>query len=47
MFATKILDTLQTQAASPLIGLLIGPAAVGALDAVVRLPHFAKLLLGF
>ena len=42
MLANKTLGTLQTQAASPLIGLMLGPPAVGAFDAVVRLPRFAK-----
>lgn len=42
MLTNKILGTIQSQIASPLIGLLLGPAAVGAFDAVVRLPRFAK-----
>jgi len=45
MLANRILGAFQTQIASPLIGLLLGPAAVGAFDAVVRLPRFVKSLL--
>lgn len=44
MLANKILGTIQSQIASPLIGLLLGPAAVGAFDAAVRLPRFAKTI---
>ena len=46
MLANKILGTLQTQAASPLLGLFSGPAAVGLFDAIVRLPRFAKSIYG-
>lgn len=42
MMFNKILGTLQTQAASPLLGALVGPAAVGLFDAIVRLPRFVK-----
>lgn len=45
MLANRILGAFQAQIASPLIGLLLGPAAVGAFDAVVRLPRFAKSIL--
>jgi O-antigen/teichoic acid export membrane protein len=45
MLANRILGAFQAQIASPLIGLLLGPAAVGAFDAVVRLPRFVKSLL--
>src|ERR1044072_6376714 len=45
MLANRLLGAFQTQIASPLIGLLLGPAAVGAFDAVLRLPRFAKSLL--
>ena len=44
MFASKVLGTLQAQVGSPIIGFLLGPAAVGAYDAVVRLPRVAKSL---
>lgn len=46
MLANKILGTLQTQAASPLLGLFSGPIAVGLFDAIVRLPRFAKAIYG-
>jgi O-antigen/teichoic acid export membrane protein len=46
MLTNKILGTLQTQAASPLLGLFSGPAAVGLFDAIVRLPRFAKSIYG-
>ncbi|MDP4540577.1 hypothetical protein Q9K01_13170 [Qipengyuania sp. DY56-A-20] len=42
MLSNKVLGTLQTQAAAPLLGLLVGPAAVGLFDAIVRLPRFVK-----
>jgi O-antigen/teichoic acid export membrane protein len=42
----KMLGSLQNQIASPLIGILFGPAAVGAVDALSRLPRFAKSVLG-
>lgn len=42
MLGSKLLGTIQNQIASPIIGLVFGPAAVGAYDAVVRLPRFAK-----
>jgi O-antigen/teichoic acid export membrane protein len=45
MLANRILGAFQTQIASPLIGLLLGPAAVGAFDAAVRLPRFVKSIL--
>lgn len=45
MLANRILGAFQAQIASPLIGLLLGPAAVGAFDAAVRLPRFAKSIL--
>lgn len=45
MSASKILGTFQTQAAPPLIGLMFGPAAVGAVDALSRLPRFVKSTL--
>lgn len=46
MMGSKFLGTIQHQLASPLIGLLIGPAAVGAYDAAVRLPRFSKTVFG-
>jgi O-antigen/teichoic acid export membrane protein len=46
MLYGKSLGTLQSQVAQPLIGLLIGPAAVGAFDAVTRLPRAAKSIFG-
>lgn len=42
MLSNKILGVVQTQMASPLLGLLVGPAAVGLFDAIVRIPRFAK-----
>lgn len=44
MLASKVLGTLQAQVGSPIIGFLLGPVAVGAYDAVIRLPRFAKSL---
>ncbi len=46
MAANKVLGTSQTQLAPMLIGLLLGPASVGAFDALSRLPRFAKSVLG-
>ena len=45
MLANRLLGALQSHLAAPLIGLLLGPVAVGAYDAVVRLPRFVKSLL--
>ena len=45
MAYNKTLGALQTQAAPPLIGFMFGPAAVGAVDALSRLPRFAKSVL--
>lgn len=42
MLSNKILGVVQTQMASPLLGVLVGPAAVGLFDAIVRIPRFAK-----
>ena len=42
MLGSKLLGTIQNQIASPIIGFVFGPPAVGAYDAVVRLPRFAK-----
>jgi len=46
MLGAKLIGVLQNQIASPLVGLLLGPAAVGLYDAVVRLPRFVKSLFG-
>lgn len=46
MFSSKIIGTFQNQVSSPLVGLIFGPAAVGLYDAVVRLPRFARSILG-
>ncbi len=46
MAVNKLLGAMQTQAAPPLIGFLFGPAAVGAVDALSRLPRFVKAVLG-
>lgn len=45
LFTARILGTLQHQAPTLLIGLLVGPAAVGIYDTIVRLPKFAKSAL--
>ncbi len=45
MSASKVLGAFQTQVAPPLIGLMFGPAAVGAVDALSRLPRFVKSTL--
>jgi O-antigen/teichoic acid export membrane protein len=42
MLSNKLLGVMQTQMASPLLGFLAGPAAVGLFDAIVRIPRFAK-----
>ncbi len=44
MIWSKLIGMMQNQIASPLIGLIIGPAAVGLYDAVVRLPRFVKAI---
>jgi O-antigen/teichoic acid export membrane protein len=44
--ANKVLGVGQNQLGALLIGLLAGPAAVGRFDALVRLPRFAKSVLG-
>jgi O-antigen/teichoic acid export membrane protein len=44
--ANKVLGVGQTQLGALLIGLLAGPAAVGRFDVLVRLPRFAKSVLG-
>lgn len=46
MVANKILGTGQAQGAPILIGLLLNSAAVGVYDVLVRLPRFAKSILG-
>ena len=45
LFTARTLGTLQHQAPALLIGLLVGPAAVGIYDTIVRLPKFAKSAL--
>lgn len=45
LFTARILGTLQHQAPTLLIGLLVGPAAVGIYDTILRLPKFAKSAL--
>lgn len=42
MMFSKLIGTVQTQIQSPLLGVLVGPAAVGMFDAIVRLPRFVK-----
>lgn len=46
MATNKMLGTSQVQAAPVLVGLLVGPAGVGVYDVLVRLPRFAKSVLG-
>jgi O-antigen/teichoic acid export membrane protein len=46
MFAGKAVTSVQTQAPPLAIGALIGPAGVGIYDVLVRLPRFAKSVLG-
>ena len=45
LFTARILGTLQHQAPTLLVGLLVGPAAVGIYDTIVRLPKFVKSAL--
>lgn len=45
LFTARVLGTLQHQAPTLLIGVLVGPAAVGIYDAILRLPRFAKSAL--
>lgn len=42
----RTLGTSQAQAAPLLIGVLLGPAAAGLYDVLVRLPRFAKQIVG-
>ncbi len=42
MFQNKLLGTAQTQLGAPLLGVLVGPGAVGLYDAIVRIPRFVK-----
>ena len=46
MFAGKAVSAVQTQGPPLVIGMLVGPAGVGAYDVLVRLPRFAKSVLG-
>lgn len=46
MVVNKILGTVQSQGSPILLGLLLNSAAVGAYDVLVRLPRFAKSILG-
>jgi O-antigen/teichoic acid export membrane protein len=45
LFTARFLGTLQHQAPTLLIGVLVGPAAVGIYDAILRLPRFVKAAL--
>ncbi len=45
LFTARMLGTVQHQAPTLLIGVLIGPAAVGIYDTILRLPRFAKSAL--
>lgn len=42
MLFSKLIGTVQTQVQNPLLGILVGPTAVGMFDAIVRLPRFVK-----
>lgn len=46
MLLNKLIGSALGQSAQPLLGFIFGPAAVGAFDAVTRLPKFVKSLLG-
>jgi len=46
MMRGKLLGVMQTQAPQLLIGSMIGAAAVGVYDIIMRLPRFAKSVLG-
>lgn len=45
LFTARILGNLQHQIPTLLIGLIVGPAAVGIYDSILRLPKFAKSAL--
>lgn len=45
MFQGRVLGVLQSQAATLLIGAMVGPAGVGVYDLLIRLPRFAKATL--
>lgn len=45
LFTARIMGTLQHQAPTLLIGVLIGPAAVGIYEVILRLPRFLKSAL--
>lgn len=46
MLVNKLIGSVQGQSVQPLLGFIFGPVAVGAFDAVARLPRFVKSVLG-
>lgn len=46
MAASRLVGALQYQAPAPLIGIVLGPSAVGLYDVLTRLPRFAKSVVG-
>ncbi|MXO63108.1 lipopolysaccharide biosynthesis protein [Qipengyuania oceanensis] len=46
MLYSKALGIIQTQMSSPLLGILIGPSAVGLFDSIARVPRFIKSAFG-
>lgn len=46
MAASRLIGVLQSQAPVPVLGVLLGPSAVGVYDVLARLPRFAKSVIG-
>lgn len=46
MFQSKIVGSIQGQSSPLFIGSIIGPAGVAVYDVLIRLPRFAKVVLG-
>ena len=46
MLVNKLIGSVQGQSVLPLLGFIFGPVAVGAFDAVARLPRFVKSVFG-
>lgn len=46
MASSRVIGVLQSQAQTPLLGVVLGPSAVGLYDVLTRLPRFAKSVVG-